>query len=338
MERDDAPLAIERHATSKIRTAADLVGVRSFGFRGEALSAICSVSRFSVTTATADGAGTRVEASGGSVREVAEAARRRGTTVAVEDLFFNTPARARFLRGARSEWRAIVRRARGHRARAARRQAARHRRRQGGHGARAGASLRERVAGALGRQLADAVPRRRRVTGPVRVTGLVERPAMSARRRAGRAHRERSRGPRPRNDARRRRRVSLDDARRAAPVVLARDPLPGDAVDVNVHPAKAEVRFRDRWRVERAVERAVRRALGVLDSAALARHRRARLASPVRVTRRPSPLHWRLPARRPTRRCFAARATRTAAMREPRRQRPADASPSRRSCSCGART
>ena len=106
MDRDDAQLAIERHATSKIRTAADLVGVRTFGFRGEALSAISSVSRFSVTTATADGAGTRVDASGGNVREVADAARRRGTTVAVEDLFFNTPARARFLRGTRSEWRA----------------------------------------------------------------------------------------------------------------------------------------------------------------------------------------------------------------------------------------
>ena len=56
MDRDDATLSIERHATSKIRTSSDLVGVRSFGFRGEALSAICSVSRFSVTTSTVDGA------------------------------------------------------------------------------------------------------------------------------------------------------------------------------------------------------------------------------------------------------------------------------------------
>src|SRR6185436_9079054 len=62
MERDDAVLALERHATSKIRLAEDLVGVRSFGFRGEALPAICSVSELELSTAPADGAGTEVRA------------------------------------------------------------------------------------------------------------------------------------------------------------------------------------------------------------------------------------------------------------------------------------
>src|SRR6478609_7568426 len=65
MERDDAVLALERHATSKIRRAEDLVGVGSFGFRGEALPAICSVSHLEIETAPADGAGTAVQAAGG---------------------------------------------------------------------------------------------------------------------------------------------------------------------------------------------------------------------------------------------------------------------------------
>src|SRR5919107_1355417 len=101
-------LALERHATSKIRTAADLVGVASFGFRGEALPAICSVSQLALETASGDGAGTAVRAAGGRVLDVAQAARRRGTTVAVSRLFFNVPARQKFLRSARSEWRSIV--------------------------------------------------------------------------------------------------------------------------------------------------------------------------------------------------------------------------------------
>src|SRR5689334_3463750 len=86
MSRDDAVLALARHATSKIRSADDLVGVRSFGFRGEALPAICSVSHLDVETATADGEGTHVSAAGGEVREVRDAARRRGTTVSVARL------------------------------------------------------------------------------------------------------------------------------------------------------------------------------------------------------------------------------------------------------------
>src|SRR5438128_4330891 len=96
MVRDDAVLALERHATSKIRSAEDLVGVRSFGFRGEALPAICSVSHLDIETATADGEGTRVVAAGGTVAEVRDAARRRGTTVSVARLFYNAPAREKF--------------------------------------------------------------------------------------------------------------------------------------------------------------------------------------------------------------------------------------------------
>jgi len=88
MARDDALLSLERHATSKIRAASDLVGVRSFGFRGEALAAICSVSELELETAPEDGAGTLVRAAAGALGVVRDAARRRGTTVMVSRLFF----------------------------------------------------------------------------------------------------------------------------------------------------------------------------------------------------------------------------------------------------------
>ena len=108
MDRDELLLAIERHATSKIRTAADLVGVSSFGFRGEALPAIASVSRLEISSATEAGSGSVVRVAGGSVTEVSPTTRRAGTTVTVGQLFYNVPARLKFLRSARSEWRAVA--------------------------------------------------------------------------------------------------------------------------------------------------------------------------------------------------------------------------------------
>src|SRR6185436_140215 len=75
MSREDAIMSIERHATSKIRTAQDLVGVQSFGFRGEALAAICSISQLELESAPYDGAGTVIRAAGGTLLEVGEAAR-----------------------------------------------------------------------------------------------------------------------------------------------------------------------------------------------------------------------------------------------------------------------
>src|SRR6476469_5969945 len=105
MGREDAVLALDRHATSKVRSAADLVGVATFGFRGEALPAIASVSRFSLLTSEGD-TGTELTGAGGRLDRVADAARQRGTTVTIRALFFNTPARRKFLRSAASETRA----------------------------------------------------------------------------------------------------------------------------------------------------------------------------------------------------------------------------------------
>jgi len=108
MNRDDALLAFERHATSKLRTVDDLLSIATLGFRGEALPSIASVARVTLETATGPAAdraeaGTRVEIAGGRILHVDDAALPRGTTVAVADLFFNTPARRKFLRAESTE-------------------------------------------------------------------------------------------------------------------------------------------------------------------------------------------------------------------------------------------
>ncbi len=104
MIRDDAVLAFERHATSKIRNADDLNAIATLGFRGEALASIASVARVELITRTADSsAGTRVVIEGGRMRDVKDAAHPRGTTMVVRDLFFNTPARRKFLRSEATE-------------------------------------------------------------------------------------------------------------------------------------------------------------------------------------------------------------------------------------------
>ncbi len=106
MSRDDALLCLERHATSKIQRAEDLAAITTMGFRGEALPSIASVSRFTLTTREADdttGEGTQVIIGGGKILEVKAAASPAGTTVEVRQLFFNLPARRKFLRAEETE-------------------------------------------------------------------------------------------------------------------------------------------------------------------------------------------------------------------------------------------
>src|SRR5688572_26437910 len=104
MTRDDAVLAFERHATSKISKAEDLAAIGTLGFRGEALASIASVARVELVTRTEDvSAATRVVIEGGRMRDVKDAAHPRGTTLIVRDLFFNTPARRKFLRSEATE-------------------------------------------------------------------------------------------------------------------------------------------------------------------------------------------------------------------------------------------
>jgi DNA mismatch repair protein MutL len=267
MDRDDARLALERHATSKIRDPQDLVGVASFGFRGEALPSICSVSEFLLETAADDGSGTRVRAAGGELLGLEDVARRRGTTVEVTRLFYNAPARQKFLRGARAEWRGVVDAVTN--VALTRRDV----RLTVTHDGKLvltlprATTLRARLAAVWGVPFADRLLDVDDVSGPLHVAGLVERPADvgAASRRVFVAV-----NGRPVRDA------GLVRAAEAAyrstipagvrPTVLLEITAPAEDVDVNVHPAKAEVRFHDRWVVERAVEAAVRRALGSLAS------------------------------------------------------------------------
>lgn len=108
MDRDDALLAFDRHATSKIASMADLEQVATLGFRGEALATIAAVAKVELTTATAPGEGTRVLLEGGRILAVEPVARTRGTTIDVASLFFNVPARRKFLKSRETELRRCV--------------------------------------------------------------------------------------------------------------------------------------------------------------------------------------------------------------------------------------
>ena len=109
MNRDDALLAFERHATSKLRTADDLLSIATLGFRGEALPSIASVSRLLLETCEPETqAGTRIEIAGGKILRVEDAAVPTGTSIAIQDLFFNTPARRKFLRAESTELSHVV--------------------------------------------------------------------------------------------------------------------------------------------------------------------------------------------------------------------------------------
>src|SRR5579884_1398854 len=104
MNRDDALLAFERHATSKIRSSNDLLSIATLGFRGEALPSIASISRLEMETrAAGEDTGTRVEIVGGKVMRVEDAGVPPGTTFTIRDLFFNTPARRKFLKSETTE-------------------------------------------------------------------------------------------------------------------------------------------------------------------------------------------------------------------------------------------
>jgi DNA mismatch repair protein MutL len=269
MAADDAGLALKRHGTSKIRTAADLVGVGSFGFRGEALPAIASISRFEIDTSAADGEGTKINVVGGGIVSTAHSARRRGTTVSVGQIFFNTPARRKFLRSARSEWRAIVDMLGSI---ALTRPDVRFTLSHDGKEVLSlppVSSVRARLGGMWGGKYAGALLDVNDVAGTVHTSGLVERPAdvgtvtrrvfVSVNGRAVRDH-----GIVRAAEAAYRSTISAG----LRPSLFLSVTLPAGGVDVNVHPAKAEIRFLEKWPVERAIENAVRRALGTFDASA----------------------------------------------------------------------
>ncbi len=269
MGREDALLALDRHATSKIATEEDLRGVRTFGFRGEALPSIASVSRLTLETAEAGGVGTRVRVSAGRIMGAEDCARQRGTTVTVRSLFFNVPARAKFLKSAAVETRAIADALTGL---ALAHLSAAFRLESNGRTLLelpAARDLAGRAAALWGDGFAGAlVPVSRRVDG-TDVAGLVERPdaAVSGPRRVhlfvgGRPFRDRG------LVAAAERGYQTTVPQRAKPSMLLYLEVPAGRVDINVHPSKAEVRFADPGAVEGAVEAAVREAMATVESAA----------------------------------------------------------------------
>lgn len=269
MGQEDALLALDRHATSKISVSSDLIGVPTFGFRGEALPAIASVSRFTVTTCDGIGAGTEIAVTGGRVDRVGVVARQRGTTVAVRGLFFNTPARRKFLRSVSSEtrvvWDAVAILAVAHPevgfefvADGA-----------GRLHVPGGETEIARIGAVWGRDVVATLIPVHHAVGPVAVSGLAQRPGDA--RPTGRRTQLFVNG-RPFRDpflvraaeAGYRSAIAPGDR----PTLFLRLTVPPEDVDVNVHPAKLEVRFRERFAVERAIEEAIRLALGSLGSAA----------------------------------------------------------------------
>ena len=239
MDREDAGLALQRHATSKIRTAADLIGVATFGFRGEALPAIASVSRFEIE-ASADGVtGTHVRVTGGKVEACEDAVRQRGTTITVRALFFNTPARRKFLRATATETRAAVEAVT---VLALTRPDVAFGLTSDGRAlleCPPAVQLIDRVRALWGREVADTLLPVSHREGPLEVNGFAQRPAQA--RPAGRKGYVFVRG-RPIRDPFILRAGEAGYRSTVAPgdrpsLVLFLD-LPGDAVDVNVHPAK----------------------------------------------------------------------------------------------------
>jgi DNA mismatch repair protein MutL len=270
MGRDDALLAIDRHATSKIRDEKDLRAIRSLGFRGEALPSISAVSRFELETAPVeDGVGTRIKINGGRVVAVEEIARRPGTTVTVRSLFFNVPARAKFLRSAAAEARAV---SEATTALALANLSTAFRLRSNSRELldvpRTG-DLAARIAAIWGEELASQLLPIDYLSDGLRVAGLIQRPADT---RPGTRRLYLFVNGRPFSDrfivraAEEAYRTTLPSGYR--PVLFLYFELPAEEVDVNVHPAKAEVRFRNKMKVEATVREAVRSGLEGIESTA----------------------------------------------------------------------
>ncbi|TMU25215.1 DNA mismatch repair endonuclease MutL [Halomonas sp. ATBC28] len=249
---EDLPLALARHATSKIGSLEDLEGVSSLGFRGEALASISSVSRLELISNAEDDPrhGWRVVAEGrGMEARVTPAPHPRGTSVGVRDLFFNTPARRKFLRTEKTEF--------AHVEEAFRRQALsrydiawvlRHNQKvihqlPAGHSA---AARERRIASLLGKNFIEHARYIEREAGGIRLSGWVGLPTHSRSQADqqyffvnGRVVRDRLVA----HAVRQAYRDVLFNGRH--PVFVLYLELDPDVVDVNVHPTKHEVRFRD---------------------------------------------------------------------------------------------
>ena len=257
-------LAIQRHATSKITSLSDLESVASLGFRGEALASIASVSRFSITTRTSeDDHAWQIQVNGGqTMGAVSPSSGPVGTTVDVQDLYFNTPARRKFLKSATTELGhclELIRRialsrpdigfAIWHNGKVIERWAS--------------CNIQQRVDAILGQEFQNSKIALEHVSGPLIVRGFVSKPTSSR----ARADQQYSfvNGRFVRDKV-------IQHAIRSAyqdvlhgdrqPMVVLSLEIDPQLVDVNVHPAKTEVRFREGGAVHQFIYKAIQHALG----------------------------------------------------------------------------
>jgi DNA mismatch repair protein MutL len=263
MSPEDALLAFERHATSKIASEADLAEIRWLGFRGEALPSIAAVSRLTMETSRTDGSGIRLRVDAGEMGTVEPIARGRGTTVDVRGLFYNTPARRQFLKTPTTEQASNVRRLLE--LSLARLDVAW----KAFHAGREilslapARTLAERLAALHDPSYVDTLLPIEAEEEGIEVRGLTQRAVAAG---ASRRRQFVFVNGRP-IDAPDLLQALLRGYRSAVPAGARPDvylflEVEPRAVDVNVHPAKREVRFRDPARVALAVENAARRALG----------------------------------------------------------------------------
>ncbi|MBD3866668.1 MAG: DNA mismatch repair endonuclease MutL [Acidobacteria bacterium] len=262
MDRDDAVLSIERHATSKLEDDADLQEVRTLGFRGEALPSIAAVSRFILRTAAEDGAGTEIEIHSGRIHEIREGGFPRGTTIEVDRLFYNVPARRKFMRTDGTETAHIVRIVSRY---------ALARPDVGFSLEQAGRKLVEastacdpptRVRQVLGGEAAERMIQFDTGPGPVRAHGFAGRPTHAL---AGRDRQHLFVNGRAVAD-----RVMAHAVAEAYGNTIPRGRFPavvlflevdGSLVDVNVHPQKTEVRFQQSSMIHERIRGGLRSAL-----------------------------------------------------------------------------
>jgi DNA mismatch repair protein MutL len=262
MTPEDAPQALLRHATSKVSSASDLQKVMTFGFRGEALPSIASVSRLTLTTSTGEREGVRVRVESGRSFPPEPAAHPRGTTVRVEALFHNAPARRKFLRAAGTEA--------GHALDHLGRIAAAHPAvsfRLAIHDRPAvdwpaASDLRARAVQILGGEEGNTLLPVEATAGALRLRGLVSPPGLE---RASSRHEWIYVHGRPIRDRRLLHAVSQAYAgilpHGRFPIAMLFLEMPTEEVDVNVHPAKSEVRFARPTAVHDLVRRGVRDGL-----------------------------------------------------------------------------
>ncbi len=263
MDRNDALLALERHATSKLHRADELDAIATLGFRGEALPSIAAVSRFLMRTAACDGEGTEIEVRGGRIVSVRESGASRGTSIEVASLFFNVPARRKFLKSEATELSHVVRLVTRHAlARPALRFTLDHAGRKILDVPRA-PTLEERAGRVLGHAAAARLVPFQLERGGAVARGLAGRPVDAAPRRDvqylfvnGRAVQDRTLSH------------ALFEAygntvpRERFPAVVLFVEIDPTLVDVNVHPQKLEVRFARPSEVHDLVRDAVASALG----------------------------------------------------------------------------